>query len=743
MSASLLPNAELQFSDSNGSPLAGGKVYYYIPNTSTLKSTYQDSAQTILNTNPIILDAAGRAIVWGAGAYRQVVYDQFGNLVWDQITEDANSGLTGNMTDDIFVAGTDFTPGTTTQLTLTVNPGSIDNTWIYFDGVYQDDSQAALNANVLTFTSAIPVGVSKVTVKIGSTIAIGTPGVGTVTDSSISPGSSIYNRITQMVSVTDPAYGAKGDGVTDDTVAIQNCISANAYVFFPPGKTFKTTATISVPTTCFRIDGTGAFMTGPGISGTVDGFTFSGFYQGGGSIPVKSELYILPSLNGYRYGVYMPNSAFLRIFSDTIENVVAGYFCTVNSSSNYSVQNELGARNIWHCRNVANTLGAAFYLQMTGTASSSYQGNIYKANYADDCWAAVYQDNAGTSGTGGNINNTFEFPNIDQSDYAWYSTAVNSSGNFFKCTGGITSSIASVNFGQPFFNWDVEDVIELQGIVMNDPTVLAAANFELIGCTNRPAVTQFSSGSTPILYVSASGSDSTGTGSAAKPFATIQKALNAWTKWDLYGQTVFVYVADGTYSGGALYNSFGASGANGTIAIVGDPASPQNVVINAVGATAFSANGYGANVLLSGMTINGGVLAQSGGVLAIGPNVVFGTNTGGTHVEAQGFGSQININSNYTVTGGANLHYLALLGGSIVNVGASAIAFSGTIPFTVIAQANQGGQLSVPGITYTGAAVSGTRYSANLNGVIYTNGGGASYFPGTVVGSAGTGGQYA
>ncbi len=88
MTASLLPNAEQTFIDANGIPLDGGSVYFYIPNTSTLKNTWKNAGQTILNTNPVILDSAGRAIIYGTGQYRQVVYDANSNLIWDALTTD-------------------------------------------------------------------------------------------------------------------------------------------------------------------------------------------------------------------------------------------------------------------------------------------------------------------------------------------------------------------------------------------------------------------------------------------------------------------------------------------------------------------------------------------------------------------------------------------------------------------------------------------------------------------------------
>ena len=86
MSAFLIQNAEQVFLDNNGIPLVGGSVYFYIPATLTPKDTWKDSAQTILNTNPVILDSAGRAIIFGTGVYRQIVKDALGNTIWDQLS---------------------------------------------------------------------------------------------------------------------------------------------------------------------------------------------------------------------------------------------------------------------------------------------------------------------------------------------------------------------------------------------------------------------------------------------------------------------------------------------------------------------------------------------------------------------------------------------------------------------------------------------------------------------------------
>ena len=103
--AALLPNGEQQFCDQNGVPYAGGSVYFYIPNTNTLQNTWQDPFQVTLNANPVVLNAAGRAIIYGSGQYRQVLYDYLGNLVWDQLTQGNLPGATANFTGDSGAGG--------------------------------------------------------------------------------------------------------------------------------------------------------------------------------------------------------------------------------------------------------------------------------------------------------------------------------------------------------------------------------------------------------------------------------------------------------------------------------------------------------------------------------------------------------------------------------------------------------------------------------------------------------------
>lgn len=73
-----------QFCDANGHPFAGGTIATFLPGTDTPKDTFVDPELTSLNQNPIVLDAAGRCLMWGDGDYRLVLRDSDGNLIWDQ-----------------------------------------------------------------------------------------------------------------------------------------------------------------------------------------------------------------------------------------------------------------------------------------------------------------------------------------------------------------------------------------------------------------------------------------------------------------------------------------------------------------------------------------------------------------------------------------------------------------------------------------------------------------------------------
>jgi hypothetical protein len=71
-----------QFLDSNGVPLAGGMLYYYDAGTQTPQNTYLDSSGVTTNTNPVVLNSAGRLaapVYLGSNAdYKETLTDANG-----------------------------------------------------------------------------------------------------------------------------------------------------------------------------------------------------------------------------------------------------------------------------------------------------------------------------------------------------------------------------------------------------------------------------------------------------------------------------------------------------------------------------------------------------------------------------------------------------------------------------------------------------------------------------------------
>jgi len=77
---------QYQFLDSLGVPLSGGRLYFYETSTSTLKDVYLDDDFQTVGPNPVPLDAGGflSVDVFTDGAYKEVLRDSLGNLIWEK-----------------------------------------------------------------------------------------------------------------------------------------------------------------------------------------------------------------------------------------------------------------------------------------------------------------------------------------------------------------------------------------------------------------------------------------------------------------------------------------------------------------------------------------------------------------------------------------------------------------------------------------------------------------------------------
>lgn len=248
-----------------------------------------------------------------------------------------------------------------------------------------------------------------------------------------------------------------------------------------------------------------------------------------------------------------------------------------------------------------------------------------------------------------------------------------------------------------------------------------------------------------VVYVSPSGVDAHGNGfSAGNPFNTISYAYSyIQSNYDLNGFNLTIQLANGTYGQAILNGKIAGQIGGGSITINGS-ATPGAVVIQP------SANGQGiiavigtAIITLSGLTINSGSFTGCTGVFCypfstviFGPNVTFGAIPGGSHIQNQQ--GQVQL-YNYAITGGATNHLVSSQG-NITLQGVGTI--TGEPAFTNFALAqNIGAIIAFNTASYAGA-VTGNRYTCTMNGIINTQGGGASFFPGSVAGSVSTGGQY-
>lgn len=79
-------SARFHADDNFGKPLVGGRLYTYANGTTIPAETYQDAAGTILNTNPIILDGRGEAVIFLTAdqVYTFQLQNANGSVVWTQ-----------------------------------------------------------------------------------------------------------------------------------------------------------------------------------------------------------------------------------------------------------------------------------------------------------------------------------------------------------------------------------------------------------------------------------------------------------------------------------------------------------------------------------------------------------------------------------------------------------------------------------------------------------------------------------
>ena len=258
-----------QFFTNTGAVLTGGKLYTYLAGTTTPATAYTTSQGTTAWTNPIVLDAAGR--VSGSGEiwitdgiiYKFVLKDANDVLIatYDNITGINSNSVAYTNQQEIITA----TAGQTVfNLTISFQPGT-NSLSVFVDGVNQygpgaQYSYVETDSDTVTFASGLHVGAE---VKFTTTQQQGAGAVNAsqVTYNPAGTGAvaeSVQTKLRQTVSVMD--FGAVGDGVTDDTAAVQAAINqaaiSSGIVIFPVG-TFKITSALSLVGLAVSLKGAG------------------------------------------------------------------------------------------------------------------------------------------------------------------------------------------------------------------------------------------------------------------------------------------------------------------------------------------------------------------------------------------------------------------------------------------------------------------------------------------------------
>jgi hypothetical protein len=165
---SAFAGAGAQFSDSNGAPLTGGLLYVYAAGTSTPVTTYTSREATASNTNPIVLDAAGRtpAEIWldGGSFYKFVLksstYVQIGS--YDNIPAINDVTTVNNLL---------TVTGTNTLTALGVPAIQAYTTGAQYSFVAQNNNTSAVTINVDTLGAKSVTKAGSVALEAGDIVA--------------------------------------------------------------------------------------------------------------------------------------------------------------------------------------------------------------------------------------------------------------------------------------------------------------------------------------------------------------------------------------------------------------------------------------------------------------------------------------------------------------------------------------------------------------------------------------------
>ena len=241
------------FTDKSGDPLDNGYLYFgevnKNPETNPIQVYYdsaftQPAAQPLRTSNGYVMRNGSPALIYAGSQFSVTVRDKNNALViYSPVGYGIDPGsITGSVVYDDFTGD-----GSTLVFTLSASPSTKNATNVYIDGVYQSKDNYSTSGSTLTFSTAPPLNSAIEVVTQESSIIGGASsqqisytqgGAGSVTR-------TVQSRLRDFVSVKD--FGAVGDGVTDDTAAIQAALDSGATTVFVPQGDYKTTNSIDIP----------------------------------------------------------------------------------------------------------------------------------------------------------------------------------------------------------------------------------------------------------------------------------------------------------------------------------------------------------------------------------------------------------------------------------------------------------------------------------------------------------------
>jgi hypothetical protein len=246
VNVALMPVPHIQFLDSSGRPLAGGKLYTYQAGTNLQQASYSDSTGTVLNSNPVVLDAGGFANVWldTTKSYKFVLQNALGSQQWtaDNVANTSfvdlftNQTIAGNKTwsgTQTFNGAVTLGGGTSVTGSMAVSGGMTANAINgvqAVDGVTNLDIQAAISAAGATGEVYIPAGTYQPSSQIVSASPIRICGAGesTVIQPTVALAAALF-------SFTGTGYGYEFCNLTIDmtNAPTMDAISLNVVAAHP------------------------------------------------------------------------------------------------------------------------------------------------------------------------------------------------------------------------------------------------------------------------------------------------------------------------------------------------------------------------------------------------------------------------------------------------------------------------------------------------------------------------------